>query len=458
MHRRCAAMIAILLLFAVPAAADTAVTVTIDRNASIGASRLELGITHTHQSTDHPQAKPAAVERGHEIIRNTASWQNTHIIGWGPGDIHPQPDVHDWSSLDARVNMMRQLDIPIIITLCTAPGWMKVGGDTWDMEKRVLPEHYDDFADLALKVAQRYPDVKHFQVWNEFKGFWDRDAANRDATAYTDLYNRVYDRLKGYDASLQVGGFYLVISGTGSDRPDGTGRDFYPPIGSNDLEVLDYWLDNKHGADFIAIDRPIRDGQDLTPYTRDELMQFTQYHGSIVEQVRQRTDLPIWYSEYYGIVSFEEQPIAAAYASIYKHMIEAGTDVALLWNPNEANERIPHHLFTDVRDPDGGRITPHGEVFTWIADHFSKGTPLFQTESDSTWIEALASDMYTLLVNKSDTMQPVHLDDALLTLHPFEARLLDASGGFIASTVIPEPHAAIWLAAGSILLIRRRRR
>lgn len=435
------------------------VTVTTDRTSPIGTSLLKLGITHTQSGIDHADAKPQAVARATPILTGSASYQNSHIIGWGPGNINPEPGVYQWGTLDARVEMMRQLDIPMVLTLCTAPGWMKVGGDTWNMEERVRADRYDQFADLCLQVAKRYPDVKTFQVWNELKGFWSLADNNWDVVEYTRMYNKVYDKLKAYDPTIKVGGLYLVVSGTGSNLTrdtGGVGRDFFTPLGNKDRQVIQYWLDNAHGADFICIDRGIKDGQDETPYTRDELMRFTTQHGNIVRQVREMTDLPVWYSEYYGTVDTYPQPIAAAYASIYKGIVEAGASAALLWNPNADGATNPHELFTDVRNENGGKLTPHGKVYEWIAEYFEAGTPLFETLSSSDTVEALASDTHTLLINKADYTRNVWLNGELLSLLRFEVRLLDAEGRFIASTqLVPEPASLMVLGAGMALVRRR---
>nr|BFE82653.1 hypothetical protein GCM10020093_052540 [Planobispora longispora] len=60
-------------------------------------------------------------------------------------------------------------------------------------------------------MARRYPTVKHFMVWNEFKGFWNNAQNRWDAEAYTELYNKVYDALKAVDEDIKVGGPYVPI-------------------------------------------------------------------------------------------------------------------------------------------------------------------------------------------------------------------------------------------------------
>ena len=74
------------------------------------------------------------------------------------------------------------------------------------MEDAPLPEHFADFAALSAAGAKRYPCVRHFLVWNEFKGFFDDELKRWDAKGYTDLYNVVYDAVKAVDRANQVGG------------------------------------------------------------------------------------------------------------------------------------------------------------------------------------------------------------------------------------------------------------
>ena len=87
------------------------------------------------------------------------------------------------------------------------------GETDWDrIEVAPDPEHYADFANLAVDVARRYPQVRHFVVWNELKGFFGADRNRWDIQSYTELYNTVYRALKAYDPTLRVGGPYVVMN------------------------------------------------------------------------------------------------------------------------------------------------------------------------------------------------------------------------------------------------------
>ena len=134
-----------------------------------------------------------------------------------------------------------------VLTLAMAPDWMtnapqpnQTGEPFYNPFYPPTPAHYDDFAELARQIARRYPDVKYFQVWNEMKGF------AYPYTEYTSFYNKVYDALKGVDPSIQVGGFYLTLTGNSGDAA--------APLGQWELDLFDAWLRNAHGADFVCLD------------------------------------------------------------------------------------------------------------------------------------------------------------------------------------------------------------
>ncbi|MBM2809282.1 MAG: beta-glucosidase/6-phospho-beta-glucosidase/beta-galactosidase [Chloroflexi bacterium] len=228
------------------------VTVEIDPATQAGVSLLTLGVTHMQYSLD-PWGDPDAVARAKTLLSSAVRYQNQHILGFGADNINPAPGVYDWESLDRRINLIRSMNAVPVITLCCAPDWMKggqPGGTDWTkIEKAPLPSHYTSFADLARQVALRYPDVRHYLVWNELKGFWNDAANNWDYVGYTRMYNLVYDALKSVDSSIQVGGPYLVIEGTGSGRG---GWAAASPITDRNRRVLEYWLRNKRGADFTT--------------------------------------------------------------------------------------------------------------------------------------------------------------------------------------------------------------
>ncbi len=136
------------------------------------------------------------------------------------------------------------------------------GQTNWSLiEVAPTPDRYSDFANLALEVAKRYPDVQYFQVWNEFKGFWDGSKNRWNYEGYTQLYNLVYNKLKAFNSSIQIGGPYITMITYNNSLQYYWSPDLRGPWGAIDTRVLDaikYWLANANGADFITVDAGIR--------------------------------------------------------------------------------------------------------------------------------------------------------------------------------------------------------
>ena len=104
-------------------------------------------------------------------------------------------------------------------------------------------------------------------VWNELKGFYD-DAENRwDYEGYTALYNEVYKAVKAVRPDVQVGGPYAVITSLDPGQADGSGelKGDWGVADQRSLDVVDYWLKNNVGADFIALDGATATRQKTAP-------------------------------------------------------------------------------------------------------------------------------------------------------------------------------------------------
>jgi len=419
-------LLVVFLAFSVTANASPSrqpVTISVDRSVPAGVSRFETGVTHTQYSLDSGEADPQAVSRAEALLRAACRYQNQHIMGWGADNPEPSPGVYQWASLDSRLRLIRFMGATPVITLCAAPDWMKGGAagrtDWSKIEVAPLPEHFDDFAALAAQVARRYPDVTHFQVWNEFKGLWDAAHNNWDDVRYTQLYNKVYDALKAVNPRIQVGGPYLVIEGTGSKAGDWATE---APIRARQWAVLTYWLQHKHGADFLVLDRGLIDYHDKTPYSEAQRAVLTHWFGDIARQVRARTSLPLWWAEFYGAGN-TPAAVAAIHASVMLHMLKGGTSVALLWDPMETHE-VNNALFSEVRQPSGGQPTPYYAAFHAFHAYFGPGTKLVKAASSSPDVEALASRSKIMLINKRPAPVQIVLNGRPLTLAAEEVRLM----------------------------------
>ena len=385
------------------------VRVTVDRKKIIAESRLEIGVTHTQYSLD-TYGEPGAVVRGKKLLVDAGCrLQNVHILGWGANNPNPALGVYDWTDLDRRMAMMRSMPGTVpVITLCGCPDWMKGGEpgktDWTKLGAAPLPEHYQDFAELAATIARRFPDVRHFQVWNEMKGLWNARENHWDYVGYTDLYNRVYDALKKVNPGNQVGGPYLVIEGTGGGKSPESGA-ANPPVSQKDRTVIEYWLKNKHGADFITLDRSLTSYHDKNEYTLAERMELPHWFGYVTEQVRKypgAEKLPFWWAEFYPSRLEDTKNVQAVlHALSYRSALLSGTAVILIWQPMDFGE-VGNALFTDARKPDGGNPLPLYHVVRDFHEHFAPGIKICAaTSSDPKTVEVISSLDALLLINKT---------------------------------------------------------
>jgi hypothetical protein len=337
------------------------------------AAALELGVTHTQKSLDDDGPEQAR-QRGIEILENdSAIWQNHHLMGFGTGNPEPEPGEYDWETLDARMELTEQTGQKSMLTLCCAPDWMKGGqeGETdWDqLEEAPRPEHFGDFARLAAEAVKRYPQVERVMVWNELKGFWDESQGRWDYEGYTELYNQVYRAVKDVRSDVQVGGPYVVLislePGT-QDASTVTG-----PWGAADqrtLDVIDYWLQNNAGADFLAVDAStgIRNDEGIPSPVAG-----AQKYADLARWLQQRSDLPIWWAEYYPQVPEGEDdagtsPVnAAVNLAAIAAMAESGAAGALLWGP-QAHDLGSAALWTDATEEDGGQPLPLTQAWQFL--------------------------------------------------------------------------------------------
>jgi len=386
------------------------------------------GLTHTQFSAD--VGDPASMAAAEQVLGRQALLQNQHIMGWGVGNPEPAPGVYDFSDLDRRMELIRRTGGVPVITLCCAPDWMKGGqpGQTdWGtIERAPSPEHYQDFADLAGEIAARYPEVRHFIVWNELKGFFDAEADRWDYEGYTRLYNLVYEAVKAVDPDNRVGGPYPVMVSEPSGW-DGSPSEIAGPWGVVDqrsLDVVDYWLEHMVGADFIVIDAAttVRDGRLMTdPFDATEKLE------AVSAWVGQRTDLPLWWAEWYVEptgAAWQEPYRVAVQASAMIALVESDVAAALYWNPQAMRRTCPGCLWTSTSSSDGGRATQMADVLAGFARYFPAGTRLVDLPAPSAEVQVLAQSEQAVVVNTVDRPQRVTIGHEVLSLDPYEVRFV----------------------------------
>lgn len=318
---------------------------------------FEVGVSHGQHSID-PGMDTAANARALRVLRRLGPVQNEYLMGWGPDNPEPRPGRYEWDGLDARMALIRRSGGLPVITLAAAPDWMKggtSGATDWDtLDVAPRPEHYDDFAALAVAVAKRYPQVRYFQVWDAMVGFWDDDTNDWDARGYTAFYNTVYDALKEYDPKLRVGG-----PGTPLDSWRHPGSDQLSPVrggwGTVDrrgLRAMEYWLAHKHGAQFLTV------GADATTKDGTHAAGAAQRYRTIGEWLAARTDLPVWWSHLDASVRAGSPATTPdALRTTLTAMRDGGARVALFDGPQCDGKSYPC-VWTATDRADGGRPTP----------------------------------------------------------------------------------------------------
>ncbi len=433
-----------------PSPSGPTVAINVNLKIPLLVTRFSTGVTHTQYSLD-PEGDAAAIASGKQLLAESTKFQNQHIMGWGAEDPEPTPGNFNWTSLDRRVQLMRDTHGEMVLTLCGAPGWMRPSGyqDDWaNLETAPDPAHVQDFADLAKAVALRYPDVKYFQVWNELKGMWGTapgstlkaGRANRwDFERYTSLYNAVYTAIKSVRPDAQVGGPYVTLDTytKGNQSHPSVVHGPYGTLDQRALDVVTYWLAHKRGADFITVDgntKP-KDGIWVSDdFSAGRLFQDAyDWIRSLDEQSYPgaRT-LPIWWAEWYAEIS-QNNPDpnyrSAVMTSGLLHTLRSGASAAFIWGPqgNSAGLSYPEGLWTDTRVAGGGQPTKYYYTQQAIHDYFPEGTTLMTlTSSDATGVDGIASATKALILNKTAETTNVSINQSTsFTLAPFDAKLVD---------------------------------
>ncbi|MEU6393719.1 xylan 1,4-beta-xylosidase [Streptomyces sp. NPDC046939] len=402
------------------------------------------GLTHTEHSAD--EGAPAARERAEKLLGSRPMPQNEAIMGWGAGNPEPAPGRYDFAAMDSRMELIRRSGGTPVITLCCAPDWMKGGrpgarNTDWsqeNLEKAPLPAHYQDFADLAAAVAGHYPSVRHFLVWNEFKGFWDERRGRWDYEGYTRLYNLVYRALKKVDKDIQVGGPYLGMDSVGPGHGNGGSPDAaegaWGRLDQRVVDAFDYWNEHKAGADFVVVDG--------TSYPRGDVplpdaFAATDKFTDVSAWLRRRTGgLPLWWAEYYvepadargARTRWGEQHRVAVQAAGLMALAKGGVTSGFYWNPEtRTGSSCAGCLWRPTGRASGGGALPMYGLVSRFHEEFGPGTRFRRVTvagADASHVRVLADDRAVLVVNTLDRPVGAEVDGRRLAMRGYEVTWL----------------------------------
>ncbi|MFF4757956.1 xylan 1,4-beta-xylosidase [Streptomyces sp. NPDC001292] len=401
------------------------------------------GFTHTQFSADEGSA--AATGRVEGLLSKDGGLpQNQAIMGWGADNPEPVRGRYDFEALDRRIDFVRASGGTPVITLCCAPDWMKggrAGVDNTDWSQAALETaptraHYKDYAELAATVAKRYPDVRHFIVWNEFKGFWNNAEGRWDYEGYTELYNLVHKALKQVDPKIMVGGPYLVMDSVDPRQKQDASTVLRGSWGAMDQRVLDafaYWNEHKAGADFVVVDG--------SSYTKDDDLLPDEFRATdkltdVGRWVRRQTGgLPLWWAEYYvepadrndDRKEWSEPHRVAVQAAGLIAMAKGGASTGFYWNPENRTGDCPGCLWTPTDTSGGGRALPMYDLVSRFNRAFPPGTrhqPVSVAPDDVPNVRVLADDRTVLVVNTLNRTISAQIDGRRFDMKAYEVKWL----------------------------------
>jgi hypothetical protein len=141
---------------------------------------------------------------GVDIVRVNVDWRATE----------PRPGVYDWSRADRLLDGLHSRGIAPLVTLYGSPGWANGGQpENW------APLSTTSFAAFARNIAERYPYVRMWAIWNEpNQRRWLRPTT--PATYVKKLLNPAYAAIHSVSPRSQVAGGVTAPRGsTGGVSP-----------------------------------------------------------------------------------------------------------------------------------------------------------------------------------------------------------------------------------------------
>ena len=194
MRRLCLlAALAGLLLLPGPAAASSSIRYGVQDDAW-----LEYGPGTLDTRLDRLQSL------GVDVVRVTIDWRATE----------PRPGVYDWARADLLLGGLHSRGIAPLVTLYGSPGWANGGQpESW------APRSGSSFAAFARHVAQRFPYVHLWTIWNEpNQRRWLRPTS--PATYVSKLLNPAFVAIHAASPhSLVAGGVTAPRGSTGGVSP-----------------------------------------------------------------------------------------------------------------------------------------------------------------------------------------------------------------------------------------------
>ncbi len=177
------------------------------------------------------QSLQMIAEAGFQWIRQSFPWYDLEIHGKGDfEDRRHEPYRSAWDKYDTIVDLAEAHDVAIIARLEAPPAWSRAYGT----ERGAFgpPDSYQDFADYAAAVVDRYRGrIRFYQIWNEPNIYPEWGNQPVDPEGYTALLCLAYQRIKAIDPdAVVISGAMAQTSELGTQNPDYQGNNLMDTI------------------------------------------------------------------------------------------------------------------------------------------------------------------------------------------------------------------------------------
>jgi hypothetical protein len=156
MRRRLLVLLSVVVVLAIAAGAALYLT------RSSSSSKMALGLQDDALLTSaEPLAVPTVSALGPKLLRYNIVWSD--IAPKRPTDqANPDDPAYVWTNADKIVALAATLHASLLFTIVDAPRWANGGGSP-----SRAPTDPAEFGTFCGVVAQRYPSVDRFTIWNE---------------------------------------------------------------------------------------------------------------------------------------------------------------------------------------------------------------------------------------------------------------------------------------------------
>ena len=177
-------------------------------SAAATAPKLAYGL----QDDAWIQYGPGTIESRIETLRTLGIRVVRVTVRWD--QVETEQGTFDWTTPDAVLGPLEQAGIEPVVTLYGTPGWAN-----GVRAPNVAPTRGSDFADFAAAIADRYPTVHKWTIWNEpNQRRWLSTAS--PVQYVTRLLNPAYVAIHDVSPSSRVaGGVTAPRGGAGGTSP-----------------------------------------------------------------------------------------------------------------------------------------------------------------------------------------------------------------------------------------------